>query len=62
MYSTPPIFTVVFGTGKGVELTKLGPLAKLHAQLVSLAACQVSKTHQRTYHRSHYSVVFQLQK
>ena len=32
---------MTFGIGKSVELAKLGPLAKLHAQLVGLAAWQV---------------------
>ena len=39
MYSTLPTRAVTFGIGKGVELAKLGPLAKLHTQLVGLAAC-----------------------
>ena len=38
MYGTPPTCAVTFGIGKGVESAKLGPLAKFHAQLVSLAA------------------------
>ena len=38
MYSTPPTCAVVFGIYKGVELAKLGSLAKFHAQLVGLVA------------------------
>ena len=53
--------TVTFGIGKGVELAKLGPLAKFHAQLVDLVAWQVPKKHQGTHHRSHQSLIFQLQ-
>ena len=60
MYGTPPTRTVTFGISKGVESTKLGLLAKFHAQLVGLMAWQVSKTHQRTHHIPHHSVIFQL--
>ena len=31
MYCTPPIFTVIFGIRKGVELAKLGLSAQFHA-------------------------------
>ena len=60
MYSTPPTCAVIFGIDKGVELAKLCPLAKFHAQLVGLAAWKVSKTHKEIYHRSHHSMIFQL--
>ena len=60
IYSTPPTCDVIFGIGKGVELAKLGPLAKFHAQLVGLVAWQVPETHQGTFHRSHHSMIFQL--
>ena len=58
MYSTPPTCTVTICIGKGVELVKLGYLHKFQAQLVSLAAWQVSKTHQGTHHTSHHSFIF----
>ena len=60
IYGNLPRCIVTFGISKGVESAKLGPLSKFHAQLVGLAACQVPKTHQGTYHRSHYSVIFLL--
>ena len=60
IYGIPPTLTVISSISKGVELAKLGPLARFHAQLVSLAAWQVFKTHQGTYHRSHHSIIFQL--
>ena len=60
IYSTLPTCTVLFGISKGVELAKLGSLARFHAQLVGLAAWQVPRTHQGTDHRSHYIVIFQL--
>ena len=37
MYSTLPSCAMTFGIGKGVELVKLGLLAKFHAQLVTWA-------------------------
>ena len=60
MYSTLPICAVIFSISKGVESVKFVPLAKFHTQLVSLVAWQVPKTYQGTYHRSHYSMTFQL--
>ena len=57
MYSTPPTCTMTFGIFKGVELVKLGFLAKFYAQLVGLAAWQAPKTHQRTQKRSHHSII-----
>ena len=60
IYGTILTCTVTFDIGKGVELAKLGPLAKFHAQLVDLVAWQVPKKHQGTHHRSHKSVIFQL--
>ena len=53
-------YTVIFGISKSVESAKLGPLTKFRAQLFSLAAWQVPKTHQGTFHRSHHSIIFQL--
>ena len=41
MYSTPPIYAVIFGIGDGVELAKMSLLAKFHAQFVCLVAWQV---------------------
>ena len=60
MYGTPLTNTVKFSIIKVVESVKLGLLAKFHAQLISLAACQVLKTHQKTYQKSHHSIIFQL--
>ena len=45
MYGIPPTCAVILGIGKGIELAKLGPLAKFHTQLVSLVAGQVPETH-----------------
>ena len=64
MYSTPLICPVIFNISEGVELAKLGPLAKFDAQLVGLVAWKVLKTHQGTHqvihNRSHHSMIFQL--
>ena len=38
MYGNPQAHVMIFSIGKGVELAKLGPLAKFHAQLVVLVA------------------------
>ena len=60
MYGTPPTCAVTFRIGDGVESVKLDLLASFYAQLVGLAVCQVLKTHQGTYQRSHHNVIFQL--
>ena len=60
IYSTLPIYTVIFNIGNGVESIKLGLFAKFHAQLVGLVAWQVPKTHQGTHQRSHHNMVFSM--
>ena len=60
MYSTTSTCKIIFDIRKGVEYTKLGLLAKFHAQLVGLAALQVPTTHQGTHQRFYHSEVFQL--
>ena len=48
IYSTHLTCAEIFGIAKGVELAKLGSLAKFHAQLVGLVAWQVPK-HNREF-------------
>ena len=60
LYSSLPTCAVTLSIGDGVESVKLGLLVKFHAQLVSLAAWQVSKIRQGTHHKSHHSVILYL--
>ena len=60
MYGTPLFCAMTFSIDNSVELVNLDLLAKFYAQLVSLAAWKVLKTHQGTHHRSYHSVIFQL--
>ena len=58
VFSSLPICTMTISIHDGVESVKLGLLAKLHAQLVTLAAWNIFKRHQGTHNRSHHSVIF----